>query len=129
NAISNGNLQFNSTDTAFTKTCLPYAAANNAIMPHWDDFLLTGAGQGIFTSTVGVAPNRIFNIEWRGGYFSGGGTVALEARLYEGSNRIDFVYGTVTQTGTSATIGIQKANGTGGTFDQFAWNTASSVCP
>jgi hypothetical protein len=67
---------------------------NNLIAPHWDDLLLTGATDGIYTSTSGTAPNRIFNIEWRGGYFSGGGTVDLEARLYETSGRIDFIYGT-----------------------------------
>src|SRR5436190_7334463 len=127
NAISNGNLQFSSADTTFTNTCLPYTAANNLIAPHWDDLLLTGAGQGIFTSTTGVAPNRIFNIEWIGGYFSGGGTADFEVRLYEGTNQIDFVYGSVTQGGSSATIGIQRTNGAGGTFDQFACNTAGSV--
>jgi len=93
NAISNCNLQFSSTDTTFTNTCLPYAAGNFVIAPHWDDMLLTGAGQGIFTSVSGSAPNRILNIEWTGGYFSGGGTADFEARLYEGAGQIDFVYG------------------------------------
>jgi len=125
NVISNGNLQFSSADTTFTNTCLPYAAGNNVIAPHWDDMLLTGAGQGIFTSTTGSAPNRIFNIEWTGGYFSGGGTADFEVRLYEGTNQIDFVYGTVTQGGSSATVGIQR--GTGTTFDQFACNTAGTI--
>ena len=41
NAVSNGNLQFLSTDTTFTNTCMPYTAANYAILPHWDDLLLT----------------------------------------------------------------------------------------
>ena len=112
NAISNGNLQFSSADTTFTNTCLPYTAANNVIAPHWDDMLLTGATDGIYTSTTGSAPNRVFNIEWRGGYFSGGGTADFEARLFEGSNQIEFVYGTVTQSGSSATVGLQKAAGT-----------------
>src|SRR5204863_3507190 len=70
NASSNGNLQCVSSDTTFTNTCMPYAAANYAVIPHWDDLLLTGAGQGIFTSVSGSPPNRVFNIEWRGGYFS-----------------------------------------------------------
>ena len=121
NASSNGNLQFSSTAADFANVCLPFATFNNAILPHWDDLLLTGTGQGIYTSTSGTAPNRIFNIEWRGGYFSGGGTVDLEVRLYETTNQIDFIYGTVTQTGTSATVGIQKD--TGSVFNQFECET------
>jgi hypothetical protein len=71
NAISNGNVQFTTTNTTFTNTCLPSATHGAAIMPYWDDLLLTGAGQGIYTATLGTAPNRTFVIEWRGGYFSG----------------------------------------------------------
>jgi hypothetical protein len=121
NAVSNGNLQFTSAVTTFTNTCLPAATLNNLIAPHWDDLLLTGATDGIYTSTSGTAPNRIFNIEWRGGYFSGGGLVDFEARLYETSGRIDFIYGTVDQSGSSATVGLQQ--GTGATFTQFECNT------
>jgi hypothetical protein len=121
NAVSNGNLQFTSTGTAFTNACLPDPTLNNVIAPHWDDLLLTGASDGIYTSTSGSAPNRIFNIEWRGSYFSGGGTVDLEARLYETSGRIDFIYGTVDQSGSSATVGLQQR--TGGMFTQFECNT------
>jgi hypothetical protein len=127
NAISNGNLQFTSAVTTFTNTCLPAATLNNLIAPHWDDLLLTGATDGIYTSTSGAAPNRIFNIEWRGGYFSGGGLVDFEARLYETSGRIDFIYGTVDQTGSSATVGLQQ--GTGATFTQFECNTAGTLSP
>src|SRR5262245_1653610 len=37
NISSNGNLQYSSASTAFTNACLPMAAFNNSIMPHWDD--------------------------------------------------------------------------------------------
>jgi hypothetical protein len=121
NAISNGNLQFTSAVTTFTNTCLPAATLNNLIAPHWDDLLLTGATDGIYTSTSGTAPNRIFNIEWRGAILLGGGLVDFEARLYETSGRIDFIYGTVDQSGSSATVGLQQ--GTGATFTQFECNT------
>jgi hypothetical protein len=125
NASSNGNLQFSSTDVTWTNTCLPAAIFNYSILPHWDDMLLTGATDGIFTSVSGSAPNRILNIEWRGPYFSGGGTANFEARLYETSNQIDFVYGVVTQGGSSATVGLQRD--TGSVFDQFACNTAGTI--
>lgn len=123
NVDSNGTLQFTSNTTVFTNTCLPGANFNNALLPHWDDLILTAAGQGIYTSVSGVAPNRIFNIEWRGGYFSGAGTVNFEVQLYETTNQIAFVYGTVPQTGSSATIGLQRD--TGSAFTQFSCNTSS----
>jgi hypothetical protein len=77
NAISNGNVQFTTTNTTFTNTCLPATGFGPSIMPYWEDLLLTGAGQGIYTATLGTAPNRTFVLEWRGGYFSGGGTAQL----------------------------------------------------
>ena len=123
NASSNGNLQFNSAITDYINACLPYPTFDSAILPHWDDMLLTGTNQGIYTSTSGTAPNRIFNIEWTGGYFSGGGTADFEVRLYETTNQIDLVYGVVTQTGTSATIGLQKD--TGSVINQFSCNTST----
>jgi hypothetical protein len=83
--------------------------------------VLTDAGDGIFTSVSGSAPNRIFNIEWKGSYFSGGGTADFEVRLYESTNVIDLVYGANTQSGGSATAGIQR--GTGTAFSQFECNT------
>jgi N-acetylneuraminic acid mutarotase len=125
NASSNGNLQFSSTDVTWTNTCLPAALFNYSILPHWDDLLLTGAGQGIFTSVTGSAPNRILNIEWIGAYFSGGGTVDFEVRLYETTNRIDVIYGTVTQGGSSATVGVQRD--TGSAFTQYSCNTAGTL--
>jgi hypothetical protein len=130
--VSNGNLQFTSTSTAFTNACLPSTAHNNTIYPHWDD-LRTDAqpgctafasGCGIFTSITGTAPNRIFNIEWRAVYFATPGvTLNFEVRLYEGQSRIDFIYGTLNGDGSSATVGVQRD--TGSLFTQFSCNTAS----
>ena len=111
---SNGNLQFLSGDPAFNNSCLPYVGFNYAILPLWDD-LYTGdiaSGQGIFTSTSGSAPNRIFNIEWRAQpcCSSGAPTLDFEIRLYEGQQRADLVYGVLSGNGSTATVDIQ--NGT-----------------
>jgi hypothetical protein len=121
NLGSNGNVQFISGDTTFTNVCLPFAGKDTHIDPHWDDLLLTGAGQGIYTAVTGVAPTRVFHIEWRGGYFSGGGTINMEVRLHEDTPNFEVIYGTVTQTGTSATVGVQRD--TGSLFTQFECNT------
>jgi hypothetical protein len=131
NVSSNGNLQFTSNSTAFTNACpLPTTTLNDTIIPHWDDLRTDDGGvvtgRGIFTSVSGVAPNRIFNIEWRTRYFSASSNVAnFEVRLYEGQQKFDFIYGQVDQGGSSATIGVQKDTGTSSA--QFACNTAGSV--
>src|SRR3954465_9448127 len=121
NLSSNGNAQFTTTDTAFTNSCLPWAAHNYTIFPYWDDLYLVNAGFGIFTSVSGTAPNRILNIEWRAQYFPGSGTANHELRLYEGQTRFDVIYGTLTNGNTSATAGVQK-NDTA--FDQYFCNGA-----
>jgi hypothetical protein len=71
--VSNGNIQFTTMSTAFGNVCLPSPNHGRAFFPYWNDLLTNGAGQGIFTVTTGLAPNRVFYIEWRAGYFSGGG--------------------------------------------------------
>ncbi len=128
NVSSNGNLQFTSNNAAFTNVCpLPTATMNNLIAPHWDDLRTDGTGGGIFTSISGSAPNRIFNIEWRAIYFGTTTSINFEMRLFETTGQIDFIYGTLNGTGSSATVGIQKGTGAGGAsdFTQFSCNAAT----
>ena len=112
-ASTNGNLQFTTNSTAFTNICpLPGAGMGVAFHSLWDD-LHTGraATQGIFTSTSGSAPNRIFNIEWRAELFAPAANaiaVSFEARIFEGQQRVDFIYGPVQNNGVSASIGVQS---------------------
>ncbi len=126
---SNGTLQFTGSTTAFSNACLPTTTLNNAIAANWDDLETTSTltctgGCGVFTSVSGVAPNRIFNIEWRAVYFSNTAQQAnFEIRLYEGQSRFDIVYGAIDQSGTSATVGVQRD--TGSQFAQFECNTGS----
>ncbi len=108
NLSSNGNAQFGTNNSAYANGCLPQATTFGvAICPHWDDLRTDGAGQGIFTSVSGLAPNRVFNIEWRTGYYSGGGTANFELRLYEDNTRFEVVYGAIDQGGAGATVGVQ----------------------
>ena len=131
NVVSNGTLQFNSADASFFNVCLPDANKNNAILPFWDDLWTDVAGGcggfpggvcGIFTSISGVAPNRIFNIEWRAVYFANMATTAnFEIRLHEANALFEVVTGVLT-TNNSATVGVQRD--TGSFFTQFACNAA-----
>jgi hypothetical protein len=132
NVSSNGNAQFNTSDSAFTNVCLPWTGHDCTIFPYWDDLRTDanagcssypGGNCGVYTSVTGSAPNRIFNIEWRAVYFaSPNDTANFEVRLYEGQNQFDVIYGP-TDGNTSATAGIQSndncfaqyfCNGSGG---------------
>jgi hypothetical protein len=90
--------------------CLPFdgwGGRDFSVMPHWDQLRTDCTGCGIFTSVSGSAPDRIFNVEWRTNYPSGG-TANFEARFYESGGRIDFIYGTVSEGGNGATVGMQR---------------------
>ena len=122
NASSNGNLQVVSDASDYSNLCLPAPQLTDAILPHWDDLRTDQSGGGIFTSVSGSAPNRIFNIEWRAVYFSGSGAANFEARLYEGQDRFDFIYGQLAESGNGATVGVQRDTGNTN-FTQFECNT------
>ncbi len=128
NVDSNGTLQFVSNTSIFGNSCLSSTNYNYAIFPHWDDLYTmdTASGEGIFTSISGVAPNRIFNIEWRAVFCCTGGApvVNFEVRLYEGQARFDIIYGNVQNLGVSATVGVQR--GTGPQSTQYSCNTSFS---
>ncbi|HMR43532.1 MAG TPA: hypothetical protein PKC40_06855, partial [Saprospiraceae bacterium] len=70
-ASTNGFLVFPQTGTtrALTNTAIPTATTiiGAAMYPFWDDLdgnAATSPNSGIYTRTDGVAPNRIFSIEW-----------------------------------------------------------------
>ena len=114
-------------NATFTNLCQPPGLANgDAVFAHWDDLLLTGVGDGVRTQTFGTAPNQTFVIEWDGGYFSGGGSVHFNVTFSESDNTIKLRYQTVTQGGSSATVGIQQ-NGGAGAFLPYSCNTGSSI--
>ena len=120
-AGSNGHLTFGTISNAFNPSCIPNSPANYTLAPYWTD-QCTGdclnvvcTGCGIFTSTTGVAPNRIFNIEWRTAYYNSGGSgvrLNYEVRLFEGKTNIDVIYGTVNPftppSARSLSVGVQK---------------------
>src|SRR5207248_2016607 len=126
-ASTNGNLQFASTNNAFTNACLPTATLNYSILPYWDDLNLSSTistSFGIYTSVTGSVGNRVFNIEWKGVLFGTGTTVDFETQLFEFSNpgtgqAFDYVYANnAAANGSGATIGVQRA--TGASFTQYS---------
>jgi hypothetical protein len=122
---SNGNLIFGTPNAGYANFCLPASGFTATIFAHWDDLRTDGTGNGIFTSVTGVAPNRVFNIEWRAAYYSAPTSpVNFEVRLYENSASFDVIYGTVTQSGASSTEGVQKDTTS---FTQYRCNAGGLV--
>lgn len=90
---------------------------------------LSTNGGRVHYLVTGTAPNRVLTVEWRN-MFSGGfanpvqcGTpdLTFQIRLYETSGVIEYVYGSMTETGSPGTaqIGFSSANAVGqiGTVD------------
>ncbi len=119
-ASSNGNLQFGTASGAYFNECLPTGQVGISLMPHWDDLRTDGAGRGIFTSVSGSAPNRVFNIEWRAAYYDTGAALNFQVRLFEDGSKVEYIYGTIPQGGSAATVGAQH---TTYPHTQFACNS------
>src|SRR5207253_2924142 len=98
---SNGNLQFSDNPGASSDarhTCSPSNTLNFSIFALWANLDMTAdqcPNCGVFTSVIGVSPNRVFNIEWRAiesGDTSSTPNINFELRLYEQQDRFDIVY-------------------------------------
>jgi hypothetical protein len=118
NVSSNGNLQFTTSSTAFSNVCpLPSATMGISIHPLWDDLYPPGGG-GIYYSTTGAAPNRVFTVEWRDieHYPSSPSGVKFEAQLEEATGDIYLLYQDMDfgdpsiNDGASASVGTQNTS-------------------
>lgn len=124
---TNGHINFAAASTAFSNVAIPAAGAPNAaIYPFWDDLRLD-ATSSVKTKVSGAAPNREFVIEYRNaGFFTGTERIDFETVLAE-SGEISFRYRNLSpaagrETGNSATVGIENANGT--VAFQYSLNTS-----
>ena len=82
-------------------------------------------GCGIFTQTLGTAPNRQFVIRWKTNYFNsppGPAQAEFQVVLTEGSNTLSVIYGATGDNGLTATSGIQQDLNV---FTQFSCNEAT----
>ena len=116
---SEGTLQFTSNNALQANFCLPYGGHNNTIFVFWDDLYM--GSNGVYTSVEGSAPNRVFNIEWRGDLAINNQPVSFELRLFENGQQFETIYAqTGGSSGDSATIGVQRD--TGSLSTQFSCN-------
>ncbi|HKP51842.1 MAG TPA: S-layer homology domain-containing protein [Chloroflexia bacterium] len=115
---SNGVIEFASADFAYGNTCLPVPIYEYTVSVYWDDLLTSAAGDGVFTSVSGSAPNRIWNVDFRTQVLNNNNQAAdFEARFYEADGQIDLIYGTILNGTSDYTIGIQRDMGA---FTQIA---------
>src|SRR5205823_4764661 len=87
----------------------------NTLFPNYDDLRTDETGPcptcGIFTQTLGTAPNRQFVIRWKTTYFNiSGSTAEFEVLLTEGSNTLSAIYGTTANNGVTGASGIQLSD-------------------
>jgi hypothetical protein len=88
----------------------------NTLFPNYADLVTDESvgpcpGCGIFTQTVGTAPNRQFVIRWKANYFNsppGPAQAEFEVLLTEGSNTLSVIYGATGDNGLTAVSGIQQ---------------------
>ena len=119
-AGSNGTLQFVATPEPklfYFMSCIPVDPSDggpflNTLFPNYDDMRTDDLGAcpdcGIFTQTLGTAPNRQFVIRWKTTYFNIAGTAEFEVLLTEGSNTLSAIYGATANNGATGASGIQK---------------------
>lgn len=116
----------------YVNTAIPNTnSPNNYIAAFWDDTTAyNDLNERILYKTLGTAPNRMLVVQYTNvGFYNDPtplGTFFII--LYEGSNNIQLQYryliGDNARTkGSSATVGLENANGSAGT--QYAFNTQS----
>jgi hypothetical protein len=110
-ASSNGNVQFVPETATSSSACLPNPELDTAIMLYQGDLDTSGPGEGIFSATLGTAPNRTFVLEWRAHYPGRTGTANAELIFYEGSSSIEMVYGANSDEGANQVSGMQLGQG------------------
>src|SRR5512143_3932172 len=77
--VNQGNLQFASSDLSDPSCPFPITVLGPAALPYWSWFVTYWSGVppgpcvqnygmpcGVYTSTTGSAPDRVFNIQWIG---------------------------------------------------------------
>jgi hypothetical protein len=119
-ASSNGFMTFNIANVAAQPTNnLKTSTERNIVAPLWDDNRL-GASGNVNYKLTGTTPNRVLTIEWKALRWNksgfSAGTIDTQVKLYETTNRIEFVYNRGSyqsfsnSTGISASIGLNGSS-------------------
>ena len=101
------------------------------LAPYWDDQVTFNSGEGIFTTTTGTAPNRVFYVEYRTEDFGDGVPLNYEIALYEnGSPPFQYIYNTVTAdpfgNDSALVVGVKQDNVI---FTQYGCDATGGISP
>jgi|GEM_PF-5997747 len=134
-ATSRGYLTFRNERYAYSNNS--FGGGNNYIAPLWDD--VSGIGGTASYVVTGTPPNRVFTFQWLNWRWNATASIAnisFQAKLYEGSNIIQFIYrpeaGPFVSAGASATIGLDGNTyytGDTGNFKNYASLSDASANP
>ena len=109
-ASSNGWLTFNTAVTGSNLTNNLTASTDRPIIaPLWDD-LATGSAGNVNYKLTGVVGARILTIEWKQmewGFSAATWGLSFQVKLYETTNRIEFIY---TRNGATSTTNLVSPN-------------------
>ncbi len=114
---SAGLLKFNVGSTAPLNTAVttenannPVSATNTARLYPWWDATYVGSvasGGGVSYVLSGSAPNRVLTVQWNLSYSSNATSgTKYQVKLYETSNKIEFLYGTAPGVTATASVGM-----------------------
>lgn len=96
-ASSNGVLYLGTSIASAPFDNVPNLSGNTdrpIIAPLWDDLETSSTGKVNYKLT-GTSPNRVLTVEWLNmlwDYFASGKVISFQAKLYETSGQIDFIY-------------------------------------
>ena len=113
---SNGFIQFGGSNTNYPGQPIPGPAIPNNIVAGWWDDLGPHLNGTVYYQTLGSAPNRRFIVQFQGVADLGAPASldTFEFKLFEGSNRIEVHYQTISSSGNLNSIGIENAAGSDG---------------
>jgi hypothetical protein len=127
---TNGNIQFGQQDTGYFNDAIPTTdGPNSAVYPLWDDLNPLTQGDVLYRFD-GVSPNQTVTIEWNNvTQYTAGGDFPLTSEnfqvvLHEGSNNIEFRYGSITPARTDDT---DNGTGLGPTGDDYTVGLENSA--
>ena len=117
-ASSNGFITFNTANTLAQPTNnLKTSTERIIVAPLWDDNQ-TGASGNVNYKLTGTTPNRVLTVEWKALRWNksgfSAGTIDVQTKLYETTNRIEFVYNRGTYQSFSNSTGIGASIGLSG---------------
>jgi hypothetical protein len=121
---SNGYLSFGAVLGDFTNDPIPNTLTpNDMIAPYWDDWAPNQGGDVFYRSAGGT-----FTVQWNNVlHFGGTGPATFQAILHQGTNCVEYRYGTPLSP-NSPTIGVENQDGTVGFPGGFGPPVSSGSC-